>query len=675
MLAFVFLALGFLVGRVWIERLFGAAIDRARSSAPEALPRCVVLLPISLVAGTMAMGWVTYLTAYLAQDSANPLLWGNIGAAVFATVALTPLFRPSVRTRYNECMGAWHPRGLFRLEAVLTGICMLVACLLMWRTLRIDAADRLYVGISVFSDFGPHLAVIRSFSFGHNFPTEYPHFPDGSARYHFMFQFLAGNLEYLGLPLDWAFNVPSVLGFVCCCLGLYALAVVITGSRAAGVLAVLFFFFRSSFVWLDLLGKHSPGDWWSAVWKNDEFIGRTRHEDWGLWNQNIFVNQRHLPFALTLLWFSLVLCFPLLLRMRDAVASASGFKPKLREFMWAADAWAPRARADLARAIALGALIGIGGFWNGAVLIAALMVLCGFALLSKHRLEYLALALTTGALAYAQNRLFLGPGSLAVAPRINFGFLAEDPKTLGSVLRYYSDLLGPLPWVLLAALVFWRRHRVPWLAALAAVFVIPVVFASTVQLTPDVAINHKYVMIAVMLLNIVAAGWLAALWKRDRVWCGACVLILAFLLTATGIVDAIALFNRNRTERAIVVQLQDPLLKWARENTRPDEVLLTDWHSLHPFLLSGRRIFYGWPYYAWSAGYDTATREDVVKRIYGGSDREEIVRLMRAHGMRYIVIDHGNREQKLYQLQEAALRQFFPTVFAHHDVVILRVDS
>jgi len=67
------------------------------------------------------------------------------------------------------------------------------------------------IGWSVSSDFSTHLAVIRSFSYGSNFPSGYPHFADGNMRYHFMFMFLAGNLEFLGLRLDWAFNLPSIL--------------------------------------------------------------------------------------------------------------------------------------------------------------------------------------------------------------------------------------------------------------------------------------------------------------------------------------------------------------------------------------------------------------------------------------------------------------------------------
>ena len=103
----------------------------------------------------------------------------------------------------------------------------------------------LYAGYSVFSDYAPHTAMIRSFSWGNNFPTQYPHFGGEDVKYHFMFQFLAGNLEYLGLRMDIAYNLISILSLESFLMMLYMITVRITGSRAAGVLGSCLFFFRS----------------------------------------------------------------------------------------------------------------------------------------------------------------------------------------------------------------------------------------------------------------------------------------------------------------------------------------------------------------------------------------------------------------------------------------------
>ena len=100
-------------------------------------------------------------------------------------------------------------------EIVFISAVIGLVSLLMWRTFFVKEGT-LYVGLSVFSDFAPHLGMIRSFSLGNNFPTVYSHI-----RYHFMFQFLAGNLEFLGMRLDWAFNLPSALSMISvfhCCM-------------------------------------------------------------------------------------------------------------------------------------------------------------------------------------------------------------------------------------------------------------------------------------------------------------------------------------------------------------------------------------------------------------------------------------------------------------------------
>jgi len=81
---------------------------------------------------------------------------------------------------------------------------------------------------------------------GHNFPTEYPHFSGDRIRYHFLFYFQAGNLEFLGLDPAWSLNLLSILTIVALLMLVMALGEVLFDSRAVGRLgSVLFFFFGS----------------------------------------------------------------------------------------------------------------------------------------------------------------------------------------------------------------------------------------------------------------------------------------------------------------------------------------------------------------------------------------------------------------------------------------------
>ena len=92
----------------------------------------------------------------------------------------------------------------------------------------------LYSGFTVYGDYAPHTAMMRSFSRGNNFPTQYPHFGGEDVKYHFMFQFLVGNLEYLGLRIDVAYNLLSVFALLGFLMVLYCLARRLTGSGKAG---------------------------------------------------------------------------------------------------------------------------------------------------------------------------------------------------------------------------------------------------------------------------------------------------------------------------------------------------------------------------------------------------------------------------------------------------------
>jgi len=675
MIGVIYLLLATILGRLLFEWLLSAGFNRClakdfNGDLPR-VPRAVVIWPASFVLGTLVLTWFIYALGCFWETDAQPLYRANRFGLIVLVLSLLVVF---IRARETVAACFFRPpkfKGHY-IPWVLTFSLLTGSTALMWQTLHIATNHQLVVGLSVFSDFGPHLAVIRSFSHGKNFPTEYPHFPTGHARYHFMFQFLSGNLEYLGLPLDWAFNLPSILSFTSCLLLLYALAVLLTGSRLAGVLSILFFFFRSSLAWWDLLIHTKPAEWFSYIVTNDTFLGNTEHEEWGLWSQNIYVNQRHLAFALCLLWLTVVLVLPYIREGLSVVRNraTNGF---WKNFFLSKAAWWP---AEGFRVfIALGIFLGLAAFWNGAVVIGALLLLFGLTFWSRARLGFGVLALFSLVLAFAQNRLFLGPSALAIQPHIEIGFLAAFPHDVHNIVVYYFSLLGLLPFAVIGALILLRKQGGLALSALATVFVLPTVLATTVQFTPDIAINHKYVFLSIVLFNIIAAGGVACLWSRRNALARSVAVAATFCLTATGAIDLVTLIHRNASERALIVDLQDPLLVWAERNTRANEVFLTDWYSLHPILLSGRRIFYGWPYYAWGAGYDVRTREEIVKAIYGGTDPETVRSLLRENGLRYIIIDAGNREQKLYKLNETLLRSLFPVVFSNRDLVVLRTDT
>ena len=333
-------------------------------------------------------------------------------------------------------------------ELVLILGITILATILMWTTFYIREGN-LHVGVSVFSDFSPHLGMIRSFSYGNNFPTTYSHFAGEDIKYHFMFQFLVGNLEFLGMRIDWAFNLPSIISFVSAHLLLYLLAVKMTSKNWVGAVTCILFNFRSSKTLFTYLANIPQGD--SKLEKlsnNLEFISDTPNEDWGLWNLNVYANQRHLALGLAVMFYIIILFMPYLYQMFDELKQANNksFFEKFRKIFFSKDAWIIK---DLRLAITSGLLLGSLSFFHGAAVIACLLVLFVIAILSKKRLDFLIMASITIVLSLAQTSFFIN-GSVVEAGYF-FGFIAEN-KTFFGVLSYLERLLGILPIVLIVVL-------------------------------------------------------------------------------------------------------------------------------------------------------------------------------------------------------------------------------
>ncbi len=125
------------------------------------------------------------------------------------------------------------------------GFCALLFCFSVWIMLRTFSYDydnsRILVAGAIRSDFAATLPLIRSFSMGENWPPEYPIFPGSPIRYHYGFALLVGKLEAIGVPIHWALNIPSIIGFFLLLLMIYLLAKKWFDDPRIGVLGVAFF--------------------------------------------------------------------------------------------------------------------------------------------------------------------------------------------------------------------------------------------------------------------------------------------------------------------------------------------------------------------------------------------------------------------------------------------------
>jgi hypothetical protein len=309
---------------------------------------------------------------------------------------------------------------------------------------------------------------------------------------------------------------------------------------------------------------------------------------------------------------------------------------------------------DLKGAIFIGVIVGLGTFWNGALMIAALLILGSAILWSPHRIELIVACTIATALGILEARLFITTGK-GVAPHFQFGFIAETPSLRG-VAMYFLILLGVLIPVLAVTMVL-LRPRGRWLLAS---LLVPLSFASTFAFTPDVAVNHKFVNASVRIASLFAAMLVVWLYDEGR-FARITSVLLVFLLTVTGAVDMISLWNWNQEKRTH--DLADPFIVWAQRETSPHAVFASAPIYHNRAYLTGRKSYLGLPYWAESAGYDVPPRMLALKRIYQGGNPAEIRATMLREGISYAVVDDSVRRY-FQPVDEGAMGKALPLVFS-----------
>lgn len=636
-----------------IPDLYKAAF-RSYEGKPIKLSPYMLLIPAWFVTGVLAVTWPVYLVALAFSNAGEPLLIGNLVVmpiallfVIYAYIRLVIMKRgPGYRLLCNDKKTAV-------MEALIVFLVSVLATVLMWTTFY--ARDgRLNIGVSVFSDFSPHIGMIRSFSYGNNFPTSYSHYAGEDIKYHFMFQFLAGNLEFLGLRIDYAFNLPSMLSFISAFMLLYVLAVKITGRMLTGGLALWFFAFRSGKALFEYISEIPKGvSIWETLAINTDFIGKTTHEDWGLWNLNVYCNQRHFAFGLSVMFFLIIMFLPHLYEMIDALQRKKGFSNITRHIFFSGQGWKI---GNVRYPVFLGILLGSLAFFHGSAVIGCLLVLFVIAILATRRLEFLITAVITVLLSTLQSSCFIN--GTAVKPEFLFGFIAQN-KTLFGVLSYLDRLLGVLIPVIIIAFIFGDTlHRF-----LITAFAAPLIFAFTVSLTVDVTVNHKYVMMSCILLGIFSALLVTRMLESRKAAVGIAAAALIIMLSATGIYDFTTVIRKNSRIGPIVLNMDDPLTEFVINNSDSRDIFLTGAYSINQVVFGGAMLYQGHQYYAWSAGYDTYYRDIMVRRMFEAQTPEELDELVKENNISFIIIDSVSRESDDYILNEDNIRATYECVY------------
>src|SRR5205809_484234 len=316
MLALIYLALAIYLGDFLCRRFYRFISVAHRLAA-------------AVLVGLLVSSWFTYLAGLLFTRAQQPLLWGNLlfFLATIAVVCRSVWKHKLARRVQTKTDFGFSPDLYLRRSkgssiadwALIAGYFVLVSWM-MFASFS-STAGKLHISNPEYSDFGPNTAIMQSFAVGHNFPTEYPHFSGDRIRYHFLFYFQAGNLEFLGLDPAWSLNLLSITTLVAMLVMVMTLGEVLFNSHAVGRLGSLLFFFFGSLSYVPFLRKQtSVRGAFEAITHVREYLPTIfpyRGDAWGTWSQVTYLNQRHFASAIGILL--LVLVF-LVIRYRAVAA-------------------------------------------------------------------------------------------------------------------------------------------------------------------------------------------------------------------------------------------------------------------------------------------------------------------------------------------------------------------
>lgn len=404
---------------------------------------------------------------------------------------------------------------------VILGI-TIAATFLMFYTYRINGTT-LMNGSSTFSDLSPHTAMVSSFGKGFNFPTQYMHYSGNGIKYHFLFYFLAGTLQYLGLPIDYALNLPSIMSMICALVLLGLLAVLISSRRSAFLVAPVLVLLRSSLnVFYHIKELTTAGATTSQavkeILKSTVWYAVTDYDGWGIWAINVYPNQRHLMLGVAVILVMVILFLPFVRRLGISIFRAGSFGDAVKAFIASKNAWLVRSGDPLypvSITILACVLVIVMPYFHGSCLIALLLVLFGMAIFSESRLLYLAVAVCAVVSSFIQTLVFSGGYKNVVSFEFKPGFILENP-TFSTIAQYLLIVTG-LTLILaaifaLTALVLDIIRKKPVHRFLLFLCVLnPMIFAFLFKVSLEMLANHKFIQVSLILVDAFVAALIANL--------------------------------------------------------------------------------------------------------------------------------------------------------------------
>lgn len=488
-------------------------------------------------------------------------------------------------------------------------------------------------------DFTAHYPIVQNFVFGDNFPAQDETAAGLPLLYHFYGDLQVALAGALGTPLAESFLWVSALSLTSLLVLTREFAKDLFKSEGAAWAAAAFVITSSNLRWVfDLLGNACQPETLAPL---VNYVHAARHGlprcsfgdfNVSMFNLFYFVEERHVLFSC-----ALIVLAAMLLRALPCLT--------------------------VVRGATLGVLFSLFCSWNIFLLPMLLLLLLPGVCSRGSRVASVAGILILFAICAAQgvavrdivtNSPWFEVGK--ASPSLNVNFATENytqTVTLRRFVEYYGFSIGPT--LLCAAIgVLWLfrfDRRTFWL-------VTPVLFGTfllinSVQALPQsIFENHKWVKPWQAILSVVSAAPIAVLCRRRSLARVLGVLVVMWVMTASGIVEAVPFFTKEGSKK--VADYPSPLIEEIRAKTRPDAVFATS--NPREVLLAGRRIYFlnnkdmdGTIPHLQGVSFRFAKRERVQGFLYSANNAETFCSMAERLGISVVEFSPEQQRSDLFR--------------------------
>lgn len=581
---------------------------------------------------------VTYLLSCLVRFSQQPILYGVVTFIGISAVLAV------LNTKNGATKKSARTSASGYLEAIVLVIAALVGYWIMWKSTRLGINGEWLVASNTVFDTAHALSLIRSFSWGNTIPYRSPFaagFPD---MYHFMFYFFVAIMEKTGIPLVHAFNMLGALGFALYLMGGFYFAYMIAGkNKIVGVTTMALLLTHSTLTWVFVLFREGlTPSIAEKLWRLPNYIFAGPYDGSIIslfFTLNVFVNQRHLGFAIAGGLFLIVMTHELFK------------KEKISKWVYGL----------------MGAIIGSLFLWNFVIAITTMCLVILMGIVEK---KYRQLLPTLCGF------VFVGAMSLLpFAPALQ-NVLTESIKGNGNTHAQFSliHLLRSqavywglnLGFGLIASVIGWKylhneqkKVFLPFLCLFFAMVVGSVFGRDEIS---QKVLNFWNVGFVSLCAYGVVKLWSGGIYRRI-------ITILLFVaMTVSGVIDIMVI--KNDFAYPAVTGEMNNRIEHLRLVIPPDAVVLSYKEMFHEVALSGRKQYDGF-----FASPDAAGRQAEEQAIFKAKTKEELQDALDKTTITYLYVPKKSTADFPYVLDMELYRSALKNVFEDEGYILFDVQS